>query len=205
MSRLREARPRDRRWDQLRGATARLCAMAMLAAGCAGLARAGAPDPASNTSQTAVQPSSAEIELLWESRRALFIAGNPAEARRRAAAALQIAPSGDLETRTEALFVEMEAAVLQQDEAGVTSAAAQLCGLGSERHGDPRIQVASFRLANSRNRMVPLQQVPAAHDQSLQFSLFPLSDSPSTPQRPSRNASAELEHRPPCQTRREAA
>jgi hypothetical protein len=202
MSRSRELASGFGRWIQFRHGLAKLCVAGMLVAICSVMAVAGAPGPETDSSFPAVSSSSAQLKLLWKSRQALFVAAQPAEARQEAAAVLQMISSGDLEIRAEALFVEMEAAVLQRDDAGITRAASQLCDLGSQLHPDARVQIAAFRLASRKNRTVPLEEIPAAQNEA---SLAPSVAELSSSQMASANPVSETKHQPPCQTRREAA
>jgi hypothetical protein len=205
MSRSRELVLDFGRWIQFRCGLAKLCIAWMLVAIYSVTAVAGTPGPEADSSFPAVPSSSAQLKLLWKSRQSLFVAAQPTEARQEAAAVLQMTSSGDLEIRAEALFVEMEAAVLQRDDAGITHAASQLCDLRSQLHPDARVQIAAFRLASGKNRMIPLEEIPAAQNEDLQASLAPsIAELPSS-QMPPGNPVLQTEHQPPCQTRREAA
>jgi hypothetical protein len=205
MSRSRELAFAFGRWIQFRHGLAKVCVAGMLVAICSVMAVAGTPGAEADSSFPAVPSSSAQRKLLWKSRQALFVAAQPAEARQEAAAVLQMTSSGDLEIRAEALFIEMEAAVLQRDDAATTRAASQLCDLRSQLHPDARVQIAAFRLASRKNRTTPLEEIPAVQNEDLQASLAPsVAELPSSQLTPG-NPVLETEHQPPCQTRREAA
>ncbi len=202
MNRSEEMSSRSSRWSAVRQSSARLCAVAALAASCMALSARGARRPESSVPVTTTSPaSSAELQLLWEARQALFVSSQPAQAHEKAAAVLRMSTTQDVDIRTEALFVEMESAVLQGDERGVTSTALQLCELRKERRNDPRLQIAAFRLAHRDRRMLPLQEVPAAQNSGL---LAQLDLEPSRLAEP-QDAVSQPQHLPPCQTRREAA
>ena len=140
--------------------SAKLCAVAALAASWMAIAAPGAAGPESNaTPTTSSRSSSADSKLLWEAQEALFVNSNPADARQKAAAVLQSVATGDVETRVEALFVEMEAAAVEADDAGVTNAAWRLCKLAADMRDDPRAKIAALRLANRSNTTRPLQEL----------------------------------------------
>ena len=82
---------------------------------------------------------------------------NPADARKKAAMALRSVATTDVEMQAEALFVDMEAAAVESDDAGVISAALRLCELTGGMQEDPRVRIAALRLASRENTTRPLR------------------------------------------------
>jgi hypothetical protein len=177
-----------------------LCAVVALAASWMAIAAPGAPGPESNaTPTTSSRSSSTDRKLLWEAQEALFVNSNPADARQKAAAVLQSVATGDVETRVEALFVEMEAAAVEADDAGVTNAALLLCKLTAGMRDDPRVKIAALRLANRNNITRPLREL--AQNPKLLASLASPESGASSQAAPA----PEAQHPPTCPTIRASA
>ena len=82
-----------------------------------------------------------ESSLARVSARALFADSNLDRARQLSARALARDPQD-----AEALFVRMEVAAMQDDDASLLQAATALCEIGSGARGDPRVRLAAARL-----------------------------------------------------------
>ena len=85
-----------------------------------------------------------ESALSRQSARALFMDSNPSRARLLAARALRRDRQDG-----EALFVQMEAAGMEGDDANMLDAAIRLCELGANAQGDPRVELAVARVRES--------------------------------------------------------
>jgi hypothetical protein len=164
------------------------------------MAAPGAPPESKATPTASSTASSDTSKLLWEAQEALFVNSNPADARKKAATALKSVATADVEMRAEALFVDMEAAAVEADDAGVISAALRLCELTGGMRDDPRVRIAALRLANRKNTTRPLRDL--AQNPSMLASLVPLQSDATTSQAAS---GLEAQHPPTCQNVRATA